>query len=178
MRWVYDFTEGSREMRELVLAGFTVTTDDRHHDRAAEGVLRRQEDRGHVDLFSFGTNDRTQTALGFSRDDGESAFMPVYIERRIVERSPFETIDEPGVGWLVRLAAWVAGRPTRASSLGSVVSREEDPDSIDFFHRAWLDDVSGSPYRLPVARVAAAQAAIRHPANQMRLVALALPSLR
>jgi hypothetical protein len=61
----------------------------------------------HADFFSFGTNDLTQTALGFSRDDAESKFVPVYLERNIIDRSPFETIDRPGVGWLVRLAAWV-----------------------------------------------------------------------
>src|SRR3954470_21822220 len=61
----------------------------------------------HADFFSFGTNDLTQTALGFSRDDVESKFVPAYMERRIIDRSPFETIDKPGVGWLVRLAAWV-----------------------------------------------------------------------
>ena len=61
----------------------------------------------HADFFSFGTNDLTQTALGFSRDDAESKFMPTYIDRKILDRSPFETIDSPGVGWLVRLAAWV-----------------------------------------------------------------------
>ena len=61
----------------------------------------------HADFFSFGTNDLTQTAIGFSRDDVESKFIPTYIEEKIVDRSPFETIDAPGVGWLVRLAAWV-----------------------------------------------------------------------
>src|SRR5262249_54857157 len=66
----------------------------------------------HADFFSFGTNDLTQTALGFSRDDVESKFVPVYMERKIIDRSPFETIDKPGVGWLVRLAAWV-GREAR-----------------------------------------------------------------
>ena len=63
-----------------------------------------------ADFFSFGTNDLTQTALGFSRDDVEGSFLPPYIERKIVDRSPFETIDRPGVGWLVRLAAWVGAR--------------------------------------------------------------------
>ena len=66
-----------------------------------------------ADFFSFGTNDLTQTALGFSRDDVESGFLNRYMERKIVDRSPFETIDKPGVGWLVRLAAWV-GREAQA----------------------------------------------------------------
>jgi pyruvate,orthophosphate dikinase len=117
----------------------------------------------HADFFSFGTNDLTQTALGFSRDDVESAFVPVYIDRKIIDRSPFETIDEPGVGWLVRLAAWV-GREARPNlKLGICGEHGGDPTSIDFFHRAWLDYVSCSPYRVPIARIAAAQAAIRCP---------------
>ena len=66
-----------------------------------------------ADFFS-GTNDLTQTALGFSRDDVESAFVPTYIDRNIIDRSPFETIDTPGVGWLVRLAAWVGREANRA----------------------------------------------------------------
>jgi pyruvate,orthophosphate dikinase len=117
----------------------------------------------HADFFSFGTNDLTQTALGFSRDDVESAFVPEYIERKIIDRSPFETIDTPGVGWLVRLAAWV-GREARADlKLGICGEHGGDPASVEFFHEAWLDYVSCSPYRVPIARIAAAQAAIRHP---------------
>jgi len=116
----------------------------------------------HADFFSFGTNDLTQTALGFSRDDVESKFLATYLERRIVDRSPFETIDEPGVGWLVRLAAWV-GREARPDlKLGICGEHGGDPDSVAFFHRAGLDYVSCSPYRVPIARVAAAQAAIAH----------------
>jgi pyruvate,orthophosphate dikinase len=116
----------------------------------------------HADFFSFGTNDLTQTALGFSRDDVESKFVPVYMERGIIDRSPFETIDKPGVGWLVRLAAWV-GRERRPDlKLGICGEHGGDPVSIDFFHMAGLDYVSCSPFRVPVARVAAAQAAISH----------------
>ncbi len=114
----------------------------------------------HADFFSFGTNDLTQTAIGFSRDDVESKFMPTYIERKILDRSPFETIDAPGVGWLVRLAAWV-GREEKADlKLGICGEHGGDPDSIAFFHRAGLDYVSCSPFRVPIARVAAAQAAL------------------
>jgi pyruvate,orthophosphate dikinase len=115
----------------------------------------------HAEFFSFGTNDLTQTALGFSRDDVESKFVPVYMERRIIDRSPFETIDRPGVGWLVRLAAWV-GRERRPDlQLGICGEHGGDPASIEFFHLAGLDYVSCSPFRVPIARVAAAQAAIR-----------------
>jgi pyruvate,orthophosphate dikinase len=115
----------------------------------------------HADFFSFGTNDLTQTAIGFSRDDAESKFIPTYIERKIVDRSPFETIDAPGVGWLVRLAAWVGREADPGLKLGICGEHGGDPDSIAFFHSAGLDYVSCSPFRVPIARVAAAQAAIR-----------------
>jgi pyruvate, orthophosphate dikinase len=117
----------------------------------------------HADFFSFGTNDLTQTALGFSRDDVESAFVPTYIERKIIDRSPFETIDTPGVGWLVRLAAWVGRETNPGLKLGICGEHGGDPTSIQFFHQAWLDYVSCSPFRVPIARIAAAQAAIEHP---------------
>jgi pyruvate, orthophosphate dikinase len=114
----------------------------------------------HADFFSFGTNDLTQTALGFSRDDVESKFIPTYIERKIVDRSPFETIDSPGVGWLVRLAAWVGREAHPGLKLGICGEHGGDPDSIRFFHNAGLDYVSCSPFRVPIARIAAAQAAL------------------
>jgi pyruvate, orthophosphate dikinase len=137
-----DYTVGT--MIELPRACFVA-------DRIAE----------HADFFSFGTNDLTQTALGFSRDDVESGFMSTYLEQGIVDRSPFETIDRPGVGWLVRLAAWV-GREARPDlQLGICGEHGGDPDSIDFFQMAGLGYVSCSPFRVPVARVAAAQAAAR-----------------
>ncbi|MGH2948097.1 MAG: pyruvate, phosphate dikinase [Solirubrobacteraceae bacterium] len=116
----------------------------------------------HADFFSFGTNDLTQTALGFSRDDVESKFVPAYMERKIIDRSPFETIDKPGVGWLVRLAAWVGRESHPGLKLGICGEHGGDPESIDFFHMAGLDYVSCSPFRVPIARVAAAQAAIAH----------------
>ena len=119
----------------------------------------------HADFFSFGTNDLTQTALGFSRDDVESKFLATYLERKIVDRSPFETIDKPGVGWLVRLAAWVGREARPGLKLGICGEHGGDPESIDFFHMAGLDYVSCSPFRVPIARVAAAQAAVLHHAS-------------
>ena len=116
-----------------------------------------------ADFFSFGTNDLTQTALGFSRDDVESKFVPAYLERKIIDRSPFETIDKPGVGWLVRLGAWVGREASPGLKLGICGEHGGDPESIEFFHDAGLDYVSCSPYRVPIARIAAAQAAITHP---------------
>jgi len=113
-----------------------------------------------ADFFSFGTNDLTQTALGFSRDDVEGSFLPRYIETKVVDRSPFETIDQPGVGWLVRLAAWVGREAKPDLQLGICGEHGGDPESIAFFALAGLDYVSCSPFRVPIARVAAAQAAI------------------
>jgi pyruvate,orthophosphate dikinase len=113
-----------------------------------------------ADFFSFGTNDLTQTALGFSRDDVEGRFLTRYLEAKVLDRSPFETIDRPGVGWLVRLAAWVGREAKPELKLGICGEHGGDPESIAFFQMAGLDYVSCSPYRVPIARVAAAQAAL------------------
>jgi pyruvate,orthophosphate dikinase len=113
-----------------------------------------------ADFFSFGTNDLTQTALGFSRDDVGGALLAAYLDQKIVERSPFETIDKPGVGWLVRLAAWVGREAKPDLKLGICGEHGGDPDSIAFFQLAGLDYVSCSPFRVPIARVAAAQAKV------------------
>ncbi|MBS1870906.1 MAG: pyruvate, phosphate dikinase [Actinobacteria bacterium] len=115
----------------------------------------------HADFFSFGTNDLTQTALGFSRDDVESKFLATYLERKIVDRSPFETIDAPGVGQMVRMGAWLGRKTKEQLKLGVCGEHGGDPDSIDFFHHSGIDYVSCSPFRVPIARVAAAQAAVR-----------------
>jgi pyruvate,orthophosphate dikinase len=113
-----------------------------------------------AEFFSFGTNDLTQTALGFSRDDSEGRFLSEYLRRRIVDRSPFETIDVDGVGELVRTAVQRGRRARPDLGLGVCGEHGGDPDSIAFFHAAGLDYVSCSPFRVPIARVAAAQAAI------------------
>jgi pyruvate, orthophosphate dikinase len=114
----------------------------------------------HADFFSFGTNDLTQTALGFSRDDVEATFIPAYTEQQILDCSPFETLDTAGVGWLLRLAARIGRQTKPGLKLGVCGEHAGDPKSIVFFHRAGLDYVSCSPPRIPVARIAAAQAAI------------------
>jgi pyruvate,orthophosphate dikinase len=114
----------------------------------------------HADFFSFGTNDLTQTGLGLSRDDAEGRFLSTYLERKIVDRSPFETIDVPGVGALVRIAIDKGRAARKEIHLGVCGEHGGDPDSIAFFHRLGIDYVSCSPYRVPTARVAAAQAAL------------------
>jgi pyruvate, orthophosphate dikinase len=114
----------------------------------------------HAEFFSFGTNDLTQTALGFSRDDSEGRFLSEYLRRKIIDRSPFETVDTDGVGELVRTAV-ERGRAARPDlGLGICGEHGGDPDSIAFFDAAGLDYVSCSPFRVPIARVAAAQAAV------------------
>jgi pyruvate,orthophosphate dikinase len=114
----------------------------------------------HADFFSFGTNDLTQTGLGLSRDDAEGRFLVRYLERRIIDRSPFETLDVPGVGELVRTAVEKGRTGNKKLSLGICGEHGGEPDSIAFFHEVGLDYVSCSPYRVPAARVAAAQAAL------------------
>jgi pyruvate,orthophosphate dikinase len=113
----------------------------------------------HAEFFSFGTNDLTQTGLGFSRDDIEARIVPHYVDSGILERSPFATIDEQGVGELVRIAV-ERGRAARPGlEVGVCGEHGGDAASIRFFHSAGLDYVSCSPFRVPIARVAAAQAA-------------------
>ncbi len=114
----------------------------------------------HADFFSFGTNDLTQCALGFSRDDVEGRIIPRYLEEKILDRSPFETLDEPGVGELVKIAVADGRRERPDLELGVCGEHGGDPKSIRFFHAIGLDYVSCSPFRVPIARVAAAQAAI------------------
>src|SRR3954469_18071435 len=123
--------------------------------------LRADEIAHEADFYSFGTNDLTQTALGFSRDDIEGRILARYIEMKVFDRSPFETLDAPGVGQLVRMGAWLGRKTKNELKLGVCGEHGGDPDSIDFFHHSGIDYVSCSPYRVPVARVAAAQAAIR-----------------
>ena len=114
----------------------------------------------HADFFSFGTNDLTQTALGFSRDDIEGRILARYIDLQIFDRSPFETLDTPGVGQLVRMGGWLGRTARPGLKLGVCGEHGGDPDSIAFFHASGIDYVSCSPYRVPIARVAAAQAAV------------------
>jgi pyruvate,orthophosphate dikinase len=122
--------------------------------------LRAGELAADAEFFSFGTNDLTQTVLGFSRDDIEGKLVPPYIDAGILDRSPFGTIDELGVGELVQMAAERGRAARRDIELGICGEHGGDPGSIDFFHRVGLDYVSCSPFRVPIARVAAAQAAI------------------
>jgi pyruvate,orthophosphate dikinase len=116
-----------------------------------------------AEFFSFGTNDLTQMGWGFSRDDVEGSFFARYLELGVFGVSPFETIDRDGVGRLIRIAVEEgrAARPTL--KIGVCGEHGGDPSSIRFFHSAGLDYVSCSPYRVPIARLAAAQAQLEKP---------------
>jgi pyruvate,orthophosphate dikinase len=123
------------------------------------GALTADEIAQSADFFSFGTNDLTQTGLGMSRDDSGS-FLPTYSELEIVTKNPFATIDQTGIGQLVDIAV-TKGRKTKPDiKLGICGEHGGDPSSIRFFERVGLNYVSCSPYRVPVARLAAAQAAL------------------
>ena len=123
-------------------------------------ALRADELAEVSDFFSFGTNDLTQMTFGFSRDDVESRMMPAYLEAGLLKRNPFETIDQTGVGELVTIAAQRGRKTKRGLKLGVCGEHGGDPESIGLFFRAGLDYVSCSPYRVPIARLSAAQAVI------------------
>ena len=153
--WVEDAiaeaTKGLKKKPEVTIGTMIETP------RAA---IRADEIAEVADFFSFGTNDLTQMTFGFSRDDVEARMMPAYLEQGLLKRNPFETIDQAGVGELVRIAA-KAGRATKKGlKLGVCGEHGGDPESIAFFYDAGLDYVSCSPFRVPIARLAAAQAVL------------------
>jgi pyruvate,orthophosphate dikinase len=122
--------------------------------------VRADEIAEHADFFSFGTNDLTQTTLGFSRDDAENKFLARYLEDDLLERNPFEVLDDEGVGVLMQIAV-ERGRSARDDlKMGICGEHGGEAHSIAFCHRLGLDYVSCSPYRVPLARLAAAQAAL------------------
>jgi pyruvate,orthophosphate dikinase len=115
-----------------------------------------------ADFFSFGTNDLTQTGIGISRDDAEAGFLGAYVDSEVISKNPFESLDQDGVGQLVAMGV-AKGRSTKPGLKTGVCGEHGgDPDSIDFFHRAGLDYVSCSPFRVPIARLAAARAALQN----------------
>ncbi|HSB38983.1 MAG TPA: pyruvate, phosphate dikinase [Gaiellaceae bacterium] len=123
--------------------------------------IRADEIAEQADFFSFGTNDLTQTTLGFSRDDAEGKFLTRYLEDGVLERNPFETLDQSGVGDLMRIAVERGRGVKDGLKMGICGEHGGEPDSVAFCHVLGLDYVSCSPYRVPLARLAAAQAALR-----------------
>jgi pyruvate,orthophosphate dikinase len=159
------FAEELRRLRAITVATAREESEavDYHVGTMIElprACVRADEIAEHADFFSFGTNDLTQTTLGFSRDDAEGKFLTRYLEDGVLERNPFETLDQSGVGDLMRLAV-ERGRSTKDDiKLGICGEHGGEPASVAFCHGLGLDYVSCSPYRVPLARLAAAQAAL------------------
>ncbi len=158
------FAEELRRLRELTLE----TAADEGEVAYLVGTMielpraciRADEIAGHADFFSFGTNDLTQTALGFSRDDAEGKFLTYYLEGGILEQNPFEVLDQHGVGDLMRIAVERGKAAKEDLKIGICGEHGGEPSSVAFCHGLGLDYVSCSPYRVPLARLAAAQAAL------------------
>ncbi len=125
-------------------------------------ALTADEIAAEAEFFSFGTNDLTQTTLGLSRDDA-GRFLPAYIEQGIYPADPFARLDQTGVGQLVRMGFEKGRAAKRELKVGICGEHGGDPSSVDFCHRVGLNYVSCSPYRVPVARLAAAHAALEAP---------------
>ena len=163
------FAEELRRLRELTLdaASAEMEQAERQIDyligtmiEVPRACVRADEIAVHADFFSFGTNDLTQTTLAFSRDDAEGKFLTHYLEEGVLRQNPFETLDESGVGDLMTIAIDRARAVKPDLKLGICGEHGGDPKSVAFCHRLGLDYVSCSPYRVPLARLAAAQAAL------------------
>jgi pyruvate, orthophosphate dikinase len=163
------FAEELRRLRRLTLD--TASSELEQADRQLEyqigtmielprACVRADEIAGEADFFSFGTNDLTQTTLGFSRDDAEGKFLTHYLENRILDANPFETLDASGVGDLMRIGVERARGVKPDIKLGICGEHGGDARSVAFCHELGLAYVSCSPYRVPLARLAAAQAAL------------------
>jgi pyruvate,orthophosphate dikinase len=160
--------EELRRLRELV----TRTASDVLRERGRElpivvgtmielprSAILAGELARHADFFSFGTNDLTQTTMGLSRDDA-GRFLPAYVAQGILSADPFKTLDEAGVGFLVEMGCRRGREAHPGLTVGVCGEQGGDPRSIQFFHRIGVDYVSCSPFRVPVARLAAAHAAL------------------
>lgn len=158
-----------KNMREMALQVFADVKAEKNVDldypigtmiELPRACLTADEIVNHADFFSFGTNDLTQTTFGFSRDDAEAKFLPFYLDNDILLQNPFVEVDQEGVGGLVSIAAEKSRKVKPDFKLGICGEHGGNPASIIFFKKAGLDYVSCSPYRIPVARLAAAHAAM------------------
>jgi len=159
------FREELARLRELTESVWSEEAPDVEHlvgtmIEVPRAALRADEISEVADFFSFGTNDLTQTTLAFSRDDAEGKFLATYLEEGVLERNPFESIDIDGVGDLMRIAVERGRRAKPEIKLGICGEHGGEPRSIAFCHELGLDYVSCSPFRVPLARLAAAQAAL------------------
>ncbi|HPC57287.1 MAG TPA: pyruvate, phosphate dikinase, partial [Caldisericia bacterium] len=114
----------------------------------------------YAEFFSFGTNDLTQTTYAFSRDDVEASFLPFYIDKKILPENPFMVLDIEGVGKLVEIGTKLGKESNPQLEVGICGEHGGEPASVKFFHKAGLDYVSCSPFRIPIARLSAAQAVV------------------
>ena len=147
---------------EIAAAGATLDYKVGTMIEIPRAALTADEIAKEAEFFSFGTNDLTQMTFGFSRDDA-GKFLPAYYDTKIYENDPFARLDQNGVGKLVKMAAEL-GKATRPDiKLGICGEHGGDPTSVEFCHRTGLTYVSCSPYRVPIARLAAAQAAVNFP---------------
>jgi pyruvate, orthophosphate dikinase len=159
------FAEELRRLRELTIR----TAEEEDAGEYLVGTMielpracvRADEIAEHADFFSFGTNDLTQTALGFSRDDAEGKFLTAYLHDGVLDENPFETLDRSGVGDLMRIAVERGRGAKDEIKLGICGEHGGEPKSVAFCHELGLDYVSCSPFRVPLARLAAAQAALK-----------------
>ena len=159
------FQEELKRLRELTEHVWAEEAPDVAHlvgtmIELPRAAMRADEIAEYADFFSFGTNDLTQTALGFSRDDAEGKFLTKYLQDGILQRNPFETLDASGVGDLMRIAVERGRSVKDGIKLGICGEHGGDPQSIAFCEEIGLDYVSCSPFRVPLARLAAAQAAL------------------
>jgi pyruvate, orthophosphate dikinase len=158
------FREELRRLRELTIETASEEGDAEYlvgtMIELPRACVRADEIAEEADFFSFGTNDLTQTALGFSRDDAEGKFLTHYLHDGVLDRNPFETLDQSGVGELMRIAVERGREAKPEIKLGICGEHGGEPESVAFCHTLGLDYVSCSPYRVPLARLAAAQAAL------------------
>jgi pyruvate,orthophosphate dikinase len=160
------FREELRRLRELTEHVMTEEAPDLEYlcgtmIELPRAALRADEIAEVADFFSFGTNDLTQTTLGMSRDDAEGKFLTFYLEDGVLQRNPFETLDQDGVGDLMRIGVERGRQTKRELKMGICGEHGGEPRSVEFCHGLGLDYVSCSPFRVPVARLAAAQAALK-----------------
>ena len=164
------FAEELRRMRALVEA--VIAEENEAHGAAFDvqigtmielprAAMTADQVAEHGDFFSFGTNDLTQTVLGLSRDDAEGKFLTQYVDDGVIAANPFQTLDVDGVGAVVRLASEKGRAAKPGIKLGVCGEHGGDPASVQFFHEVGVDYVSCSPFRVPIARLAAAQAALQ-----------------
>ena len=164
LKYVKDVVVATAD-EEIKNAGIEMTYQVGTMIEIPRAAITADEIAKEAEFFSFGTNDLTQMTFGFSRDDA-GKFLPAYYEKKIYEEDPFKTLDQKGVGQLIKMAA-EKGRSTRPElHLGVCGETGGDPKSIEFYHNVGLDYVSCSPFRVPVARLAAAQAAIKAKNNK------------